>query len=356
MIVYRDLWRELYSYSNLELAFIKARKHKTLRPSVIEFEQNLAENISLLRTELMFHIYKPRPLKTFILRDPKTRKISKSHFRDRVIHHALCNIIEPLFEKSFIFDSYANRKGKGTLKAIERFDYFQRKASHNYTIKAYVLKADIRHYFDEVDQNILSSIIQRKVKDPRIIWLIKKILGNYSTSVGKGMPLGNLTSQFFANVYLNELDCFVKQKLKATHYLRYVDDFVLLHTSSIVLQKWKEDIAQFLTQNLSLKLHPDKSKISSLNRGVEFLGFKIFPHHLLLKQNNMHHFLRKFLQVNSLYLHEEMIYDDVYNFMEGWCAHAKNANTFKRRQKILLSFEKQYSHEISTKEISRSFS
>lgn len=354
MAAYRNLWRELCSYNNLELAFRKARKHKTLKLCVVEFEQNLAENISLLRTELLFHIYKPRPLETFILRDPKTRKISKSHFRDRVVHHAVCNIIEPIFEKRFIFDSYANRKGKGTLKAIERFNHLQRKVTHNHHKNAFVLKADIRHYFDEVDHFILIEIIQRKVKDPKIIWLVKRILDNYSTSVGKGMPLGNLTSQFFANTYLNELDYFVKQELKAKHYLRYVDDFVLLHTSSTVLQKWKEDIAQFLAQRLSLKLHPDKSKIIPIERGVEFLGFKIFPRHRFLKRKNMRYFLRKSQQKDSLYHENKITFDDVYNFIEGWCAHAKNANTFKRRQKILTSFENQYPCEISTKEIHRS--
>jgi len=134
----KDLWKELCSYSNLQLAFTKARKHKTLKLYVIEFEADLVNNLLLLRTELLFHYYLPKPLETFILRDPKTRKISKSHFRDRVIHHALCNIIEPMFEKCFIYDSYANRKGKGTLEAIKRFEFFARKVSHNHNANAYV--------------------------------------------------------------------------------------------------------------------------------------------------------------------------------------------------------------------------
>ena len=162
MVISRDLWKELCSFSNLELAFKRARKHKTLKPYVIEFEADLANNLSLLRTELLLHSYKPKPLKTFILHDPKTRKISKSDFRDRVIHHALCNIIEPLFEKSFIYDSYANRRGKGTLKVIERFECFKRKVTRNFTMPAFVLKADVRHYFEEVDHAILLKILQKK--------------------------------------------------------------------------------------------------------------------------------------------------------------------------------------------------
>jgi retron-type reverse transcriptase len=155
MKTYSNLYDNLCSYDNLFLAYKKARKHKTLKPYVIEFERDLKNNLNQLRTELLLHSYKPRPLKTFVLRDPKTRKISKSDFRDRVVHHALCNIIEPILEKQFIHDSYANRKGKGTLAAIKSFEYFKRKVSRNFTtikdsknVKGFVLKADVRKFFD----------------------------------------------------------------------------------------------------------------------------------------------------------------------------------------------------------------
>ena len=353
MAIARNLWQELCSSSNLELAFKKARKHKTIKPYVIEFEADLKNNLLLLRTELLFHSYCPKPLKTFILHDPKTRKISKSDFRDRIIHHALCNIIEPLFEKLFIFDSYANRKGKGTLKAIERFDHLQRRVSQNYQRSSLVLKADIRHYFDEVDHTILLTIIQRKIKDPKVVWLIKRILDNYCIKEGKGMPLGNLTSQFFANIYLNEFDQFVKHQLKAKYYIRYVDDFAIFDCSPTALLKLQEQITIFLDEKLSLSLHPDKTKIVLLYQGVEFLGFKIFPRYRLLKKRNMRCFIKKSKAFYESYSGQQIEYDDVYNFMEGWCAHAKHANTFSRRQKILISFEDTYSSQISTKEINR---
>jgi len=163
----------------MRLAFKKARRHKTNKSYVREFEKNLEENLSILRTELLLHSYNPDKLVTFILRDPKTRKISKSAFRDRIVHHALCNIIEPIFEKSFIYDSYANRKGKGTFKALQRFDHFKRKASKNNSRNAFALKADIKNYFESVDQDILLNIIKKKVTDNKVIWLIKKILSNY---------------------------------------------------------------------------------------------------------------------------------------------------------------------------------
>ena len=159
-----DLYSQLCSYENIELAFKKARKGKTLKLYVVEFEEKLDENLKQLQQELLFHTYKPKPLKTFILQDPKTRKISKSAFRDRVIHHAICNIIEPLFDKCFIFDSYANRIGRGTFKAIERFEYFAQKVSRGFTRPCFVLKADIRHYFETVDHDILLSILKERFK------------------------------------------------------------------------------------------------------------------------------------------------------------------------------------------------
>lgn len=354
MVNYRDLWQELCGYHNLELAFKKARKHKTLRPCVLEFEADLHNYLLSLRTELLLHSYRPKLLQTFIIHDPKTRKISKSHFRDRVINHAICNIIEPLFEKQFIYDSYANRKGKGTLKAVERFDYFKRKVSKNNTRSCFVLKADVRHYFETVDHQILLTIIQKRIRDPQILWLIRAILNNYhTTQPGKGMPLGNLTSQFFANVYLNELDQFVKQDLKARYYIRYVDDFIIFNSSKETLQAYFEEISSFLQQKLVVELHPDKSRIIPLYQGTEFLGFKIFLHHRLIKKKNIRKFYRKWDLLCNNYSDGLVMYDSLYDFLEGWCAHAAHASTYARRQKILSSFEQKFPSKISTKEINR---
>lgn len=350
---YYDLWTELCSFQNLKLAYKKARKHKTLKPYVLEFEKSLAENLSSLRTELFFHSYRPQPLETFILRDPKTRKISKSDFRDRIIHHALCNIIEPFFEKMFIYDSYANRKGKGTLKAIQRFEYFRENISQNNTSPVFVLKSDIRHYFDEVSHSILLEIIRKRVNDPNVLELIRIVLSNYSTEKGKGMPLGNLTSQFFANVYLNELDLFVKHKLKARCYIRYVDDFVILHHSKEKLSEWKEKIALFLRKKLLLELHPEKTKINSADYGVDFLGLKIFPDHKIMKKRNILSFKRKLKALCEKYDGGEIMYDQIYDFLEGWIAYAKNADTYKVKKKIIKSVEDKFQREFSTKEYNR---
>lgn len=184
-----NMYEQLCSYENLFLAFKKARKGKTKKDYVVKFEKDLETNLIKLNQELISQTYTPKPLKTFIIRDPKTRKISKSKFRDRVIHHSLINIIGDLFERSFIYDSYANQIGKGTLKAIERFNFFKGKVSRNFTRKSYVLKADIRHYFEEVDHEVLVNILKKKIKDEKVIWLTKQILANTSARSGGGRTI-----------------------------------------------------------------------------------------------------------------------------------------------------------------------
>jgi retron-type reverse transcriptase len=327
------LYSQVYNISNLLLSWRKARKHKTKKPYVIEFEKNTIENLFQLQKELIEEIYFPKPLITFILRDPKTRKISKSAFRDRIIHHALVRIIEPIFDKSFIYDSCANRKGKGNLFAIKRFDKFKRKVTNNLHSGSFCLKADIRHYFEEVDHEILLGIIKRKISDEKVIMLIEKILNNLpQRQIGgggqskfgqkRGMPLGNLTSQFFANIYLNELDYFVKHKLKVKYYIRYVDDFVILHSSEEQLEIWKEQINYFLNEKLKLELHPDKSKIIPLSRGIDFVGFRNFYHYRLLRKRNIKNIQRKIRGLNE----NKISYENFIQSFQGWQAYAKWSN------------------------------
>jgi retron-type reverse transcriptase len=180
------MYEKICSYDNLLLAFRNARKGKTKRRYVKRFQSSLQENLLKLQKELIHQTYIPNKLRTFILRDPKTRKISKSAFRDRVVHHALCNIIVPVLEKPFIYDSHANQKGKGSLKALKRFDYFKRKVSRNNSRECWVFKADIKRYFDEMDHSILIGIIKRKIQDEKVIWLIEQILNNALRQSGGG--------------------------------------------------------------------------------------------------------------------------------------------------------------------------
>jgi retron-type reverse transcriptase len=283
-------------------------------------------------------------LHKFVVRDPKTRTIHSSAFRDRVVYHALVNILEPIFEKIFIHHSYASRIDKGTHNAVKTFDKFKRKVSKNgqlinkaydaNSIQGYVLKADIKHYFETVDHEILLKIIKRKIRDDKVIWLIQQILGNFETEVkGKGMPLGNLTSQFFANVYLNELDYFVKHELKAKYYLRYVDDFVILHQNKEILEEFKGKVTEYL-KNLKLELHFDKSKIIALREGITFLGYRIFYHYKLLRKSNLRKFKENFKEELYLYEKKSITREELDSSIQGWFGYAMLANTYKLRKNL----------------------
>ncbi|MFH1802367.1 MAG: reverse transcriptase/maturase family protein [archaeon] len=333
-------FHKIHDLDNLLLAYKKAHKGKTRKSYVIKFERDLERNLLDLQFEIKNQFYKLQPLKKFILHDPKTRTISVSDFRDRVVHHAIINITGPMFEKSFIYDSCANQKGKGNLFAIKRFEKFMKKVSRNGTknsliypnhVKGHCFKADIKHYFQEIDLEILLSTIQRKIKDKKVMWLIKKIVsggGGEGSQTQKGMPLGNLTSQFFANVYLNELDYYVKHVLKVKYYLRYVDDFAILHVSHEQLSTWKNQINEFLKENLKLELHPQKSRIIRFSRGIDFVGFRISYHHKLLRKRNLKAMKKKI----ELYSKGAMCFSDAKKSYDGWNTYAHWANTHKLRK------------------------
>ncbi|MFH1451656.1 MAG: reverse transcriptase domain-containing protein [archaeon] len=333
MKTYKNLYYKIYKIENLLLAFYLARKGKTKKEYVKHFEENLLENLQALQFELMTQTYKPREMKTFILRDPKTRKISKSDFRDRIIHHAICNITEPIFQKTFIFDSCANQKEKGNLFAIKRFEKFRRKVTNNFSSCGYCLKADIKHYFPEVNHNILLKILQKKIKDEKTIWLIWQILHLRETAkpITSGMPLGNLTSQFFANVYLNELDYFVKHFLKVKYHIRYVDDFVILHKSKEQLKIWKKEIENFLNKKLKLNLHSDKTKIYTLSRGIDFVGFRNFYYFKLLRKRNIKNMERKI----NLFKEGRISLENFAEIFQGWSAYASWTNSKNVIQRLI---------------------
>ncbi len=355
MKAYGNLYSELCSYENLELAFKKARKRKTKKDYVIEFEANLENNLLQLKNELQTFSYQPLPLTNFVVRDPKTRKISASHFRDRVVHHAICNMIEPIFEPRFIYDSFANRKGKGTHKAIKRFEYFLGKVGinrksvppphevdENY-VSGFALKADIRHYFDSVDHQILLEILRNRIKDTEVIWLIKRILEHHKSEVPeKGMPLGNITSQIFANIYLNELDQFVKHKLKAEYYLRYVDDFIILHLDRTTLECWQAEISIFLRKRLDLELHPEKSRVIPLRKGITLLGFRVFYQYKLLKKSNARRIWKRLERFRQKYEEGEMDRKEVVRSLEGWLAYASFADSYNFRRRVMAKFNEYF--------------
>lgn len=349
MKTYKKLYQNLCSFENLKEAYEKAKRHKNNNLRVIEFAKHWQLNLLQLKKELENKTYKPLPLKNFVLHDPTTRVISVSDFRDRVVHHAIINILQTIFEPRFIHDSYASRKGKGTLPAVKRFESFLRKASRNgkptpenrnaNAVKCYALKADIYHYFETVDHEILLKIIGKYVKDDNVLWLIRRVLENHNSGIaGKGMPLGNWTSQFFANVYLNELDQFVKHNLKTKFYIRYVDDFVILHTSKAILQKHETLIHAFL-KTLKLELHPGKCKIIPLARGISLLGYRVFYHYKLVRRKNLRKIMEKLQILAESFKKGAVEYWDILEVLQGWNAYAKHANTYNLRKRLLYRLQ-----------------
>lgn len=275
------------------MAWKEFRKGKSKKVDVQQFEFNLEDNIFRIRQELKTKTYQHSDYTAFNVCDPKLRHIHKACVKDRIVHHAIFRILYPIFDNFFIFDSYSCRIGKGTHRAVNRLEEFCRKLSRNNTKPIFALKCDIKKFFDSIGQNILLELIKKKIKDENTFWLISKIIKGYENKKDKGLPLGNVTSQLFANIYLNELDQFIKHKLKARYYLRYCDDFIILGEDKNYLASLINPISQFLDQLLKLSLHPDKIEIRKYRQGFDFLGYVVLPHYRVLRTKTKRRILRK---------------------------------------------------------------
>lgn len=334
---HKNLYEKICSFENLYSAFEKAKRKKRRKKDVGKFEYNMEGELLKIKEELESLNYKPSSPKRFFLREPKKRDIWVVDFRDRVVHHALCNIIEPIFDKSFIDDSYACRKCKGTHKAIKRFDEFKRKVTKNNTQKAYVLKADVKKYFDNISHKILLEIIGRKIKDGKTMQLIERIVENHEGKgelKGKGIPIGNLTSQLFANLYLNELDHFVKEKLRIRYYLRYMDDLIILSQSINILLETRNKIKEFLDHYLDLRLHPRKTRIFPMINGVDFLGYETFYHYKLLRKGSVKRIEARIKHLNREYRRGKVELSTICASIMAWLGYAKHADIYRLKNKL----------------------
>lgn len=266
------------SLDNLLTAWYEFRRGKRSRSDVRLYEYNLEDNIFSLQAELAGGYYKPDSYHQFRINDPKPRLISKATVRDRLVHHAIYRCLYPVFDRVFIFDSYSCRVGKGTHKAFARVRRQILFCSHNYTRSCFALKCDIRRFFDTIDHGVLLGLIKEKINDQRLLNLLEKVVRGFETHPGKGMPIGNLTSQLFANIYMDPLDKFVKHRLKVRHYVRYADDFLLLSDNEAELMGYFVEIWRFLKEVLRLELHPHKISLRKLAWGIDFVGYVALPH------------------------------------------------------------------------------
>ncbi len=283
-IILQHKFEELVSIENLLLAWQEFLKGKKNKKDVQEFQLHLMDNILSLHYDLINGNYKHGVYEEFSICDPKPRIIHKATVRDRLLHHAIYRILYPFFDRKFIADSFSCRNNKGTHKAISRFREFGRIVSKNNTKTCWVLKCDIRKFFASINQDVLIKILDERILDKKIVSLLKEIIGSFNSGKdGIGLPLGNLTSQLFSNVYMNEFDQFVRHKLKVRHYIRYADDFVLLSGNKEYLESIILKMRYFLENTLKLQLHPDKVFIKTLSSGVDFLGWVNFANHRVLR-------------------------------------------------------------------------
>jgi len=241
------------------------------------------DNIISLHYDLANHTYKHGEYQAFNINDPKPRSIHKASVRDRLLHHAIYRLLYPFFDRTFISDSFSCRNNKGTHKALNRFRYFFRKVSKNNTKTCWILKCDIKRFFENIDHDILIGILNKYIPNQDVMWLLNSIIESFQARPGKGLPLGNLTSQLFVNIYMNEFDQFMKHKLKIKYYIRYADDFVVLSEGRSLLEEVLPKIGDFLSEKLKLELHPDKVFIKTIFSGVDFLGWVHFSDHRVLR-------------------------------------------------------------------------
>ena len=241
------------------------------------------DNILELHECFANQTYEHGGYKDFYITDPKLRHIHKASVKDRLVHHAVYRQLYPFFAKKFIVDSYSCQLGKGTHRALKRFKYFSRKASKNNSKTLWILKCDIRKFFENIDHSILLNILNEYIEDKNIINLLNKIISSFESKNNKGLPLGNLTSQLFVNIYMNKFDQFVKHKIKAKYYIRYADDFVFMSDRKEKLEKYLKISDEFLRNELKLELHKKKIEVKTINSGIDFLGWIHFPHQRVLR-------------------------------------------------------------------------
>lgn len=340
------MYEKITAWENLLLAYRKAAHGKRGKPSTANFEHQIADRLLQIQDELTTFRYEPGGYVHFMIHDPKNRKISAAPFRDRVVHHALCNLMEPIFDRRFHPDSYANRLNKGTHRAVDRLQYF---AQHY----RYVLRMDIVKHFPSLDHAVLRREIASVIHDADTLWLVDSILASgegvladeydmiyfpgddlFAINRLRGLPIGNLTSQFWSNVYLNPLDWFIKRELGCPAFARYVDDFALFSDSKKELWAWKQAIITRLA-DLRLTVHEAEAQVVPVTQGIPWLGFVVYPTHRRVKARNVVKFSRRLRQRWAEYTAGKISFAEFDASVQGWINHVRYADTWGLREHVL---------------------
>jgi len=339
------LLNRIAEWGNLFLAYNKASKGKRGRPDVAAFEHRLEDHLWGLRKALLDRTYQPGDYQSFYIHDPKRRLISAAPFRDRVIHHALCNIIEPIFERSFLPDSFANRIGFGTHRALAAAQAYARRYR-------FVLQMDLRQFFPSIDHALLRSLLAKKLNDESVLWLIDLILASgesvlldeykmvyflgddlFSVLRPRGLPIGNLTSQFWANVYLNPIDHYIKRELRCPGYVRYVDDLLLFAKDKASLWEWRTGLIERFAK-LRLTAH-DGAHPRPVIEGIPYLGFLLYPNYRGLKSRKGVYYRRRLKSMLGDWEAQRLSSEDVAASINGWVNHVRYGNTVGLQSALL---------------------
>jgi len=344
MKVHNDIFKRIISSENLFSAWDEFKKDKQKKRDVLRFEWRLEENIFQLHRDLKHRRYRHGTYASFYINDPKQRHIHKATVRDRILHHAVFAVINAIFETTFISHSFSCQIGKGTHKGVNALEEMLRKVSRNNTKPCFGLKCDIQQFFATIDHDILFSILKQGIQDDNALWLMREIIesfkSNYSTIFErKGLPIGNLTSQLFANLYLNEFDQYMKHKyLKVKNYVRYTDDFVIVSESKKYLKNLIVPISRFLTNRLALKLHPSKIVIRKYHQGIDFLGYVLLPYYRLLRAKTKMRIIKKLRCRIDEYKRGKISQQTLDQSLQSYLGVLSHANAYKLRQELLNQF------------------
>lgn len=339
MKVYRNLFNKLINPENLFRAWEEFRSDKKKKEDVVLFERNLESEIFKLHRELKSETYEHSGYTGFFISDPKKRHIHKAVVRDRVLHHAIMGTLYPLYDKIFIHNSFSCRVGKGTHKGVQALRSMLWKASKNNTRTVYVLKCDIQKFFDSIDHDILLSILKKLIKDEPLMNLLTEVIesfnGERSTLFGgRGVPIGNLTSQLFANVYMDKFDQYVKHVLKVKHYARYTDDFVVVSENRQYLLLLLPKLAVFLSEELKLGIHPKKVEIRKYSEGVDFLGYVIFPHYTKVRKRTVRRISRRLNEKAISYKADKLEKEKLEASLMSYLGILSHADTHRFSERI----------------------
>lgn len=329
-------YRELISIENIFQAWSEFKRGKRNRADVQIFERNLEDNLFSLNQELKYKAYQHGFYDSFYVYDPKIRHIHKAQVKDRIVHHLLYKYLYEVFDISFIYDSYSCRLDKGTHRAIRRLEKFARIVSRNYTRPCWALKCDIKKFFASVDHIVLLHLLEKRITNKDVLWLLSEIINSFHSEFGssKGIPLGNLTSQVFANIYLNDLDQFVKHDQRIKYFLRYADDFLILSENKEKLVQYINPIEILLKEKLELELHPKKIIFRKLDWGIDFLGYVVLPHYCLPRTKTKRRIFNKVEGKVKSFQNEKISKTSLNQSIQSCLGYLDHANSYKLTQKL----------------------